>query len=366
MQIFLVGGAVRDKLLGEPVKERDFVVVGGTPEKMLSLGYRQVGKNFPVFLHPKTHEEYALARTEHKTGKGYTQFTCHSTPDVTLEEDLKRRDLTINAMAETLDGQLIDLHDGQSDLKNHILRHVSPAFTEDPLRVLRVARFAARFGDFEIHPETMKLMQKIVAAGEIEALVTERIWRELARALTEKCPWRFFQVLKDCGALAILMPEISPHLENALKALHIATTLSPEGCVRFATMLHDLDKETAKNLYRRLRTPRTYSDLAISVINHQNDFHHALKLNTEQLVQLLEKLDAFRRKDKFQQFLLACESYSAKIPSKEIQHLNNIHQIAAQVSGKIFAERGLTGEELKKALHEERVKRITTVRNSLR
>lgn len=360
MQIFLVGGAVRDKLLGEPVKERDFVVVGATPEEMLSLGYRQVGKNFPVFLHPKTLEEYALARTEHKIGKGYTQFTCHSTPDVTLEDDLKRRDLTINAMAESLDGKLIDLHGGRNDLKNHILRHVSPAFAEDPLRVLRVARFAARFGDFKIYPETMTLMQKIVAAGEIEALVTERVWRELARALAEKYPWRFFQVLKDCGALVILMPEILPNLEDVLKALHIATTLSQESCVRFAALLHDLDKETAENLCRRLRTPRAYHDLAISGINHKKAFQHALNLNAEQLLQLLEKLDAFRRKEKFQQFLLVCESYSASIPSKEIQYLRNVYQIAAQVSGKIFAERGLTGDELREALHKERIKMITT------
>ena len=210
MEIYIVGGAVRDELLGLPVKEKDWVVVGSTPEEMKTLGFQQVGKDFPVFLHPETHEEYALARTERKTGRGYTQFTCYAAPDVTLEEDLKRRDLTINAMAKTPDGVLIDPYGGQKDLKNKLLRHTSDAFTEDPVRILRIARFAARYADlgFKVADETMPLLRKIVEMGEVDALVPERVWQEVASALCEKNPEIFFTVLKDCGALKVIFPEL--------------------------------------------------------------------------------------------------------------------------------------------------------------
>lgn len=217
MKIYLVGGAVRDELLGIPYHEKDWVVVGATAEEMLAKGYRQVGKDFPVFLHPKTNEEYALARTERKVSKGYTGFTFNAAPEVTLEEDLQRRDLTINAIAKAEDGTIIDPFHGREDLQNKILRHVSPAFSEDPVRILRIARFAARYGDFTIAPETLALMKQMVVSGEVDALVPERVWKEWQRALSEKHPEKFFEVLAACGAMAILFPEISP--ENAGRKL---------------------------------------------------------------------------------------------------------------------------------------------------
>ncbi|NOX91180.1 MAG: multifunctional CCA addition/repair protein, partial [Gammaproteobacteria bacterium] len=261
MEIYLVGGAVRDTLLGLEPKEHDWVVVGATPEQLESQGYKQVGKDFPVFLHPKTHEEYALARTERKTAPGYHGFAIHAAPDVTLEEDLLRRDLTVNAIAQTADGQLIDPFNGQQDLADKRLRHVSPAFSEDPIRILRVARFAARFAHlgFNIAPETGELMRDMVNAGEVDALVAERVWTETERALGEKNPARFFEVLRDCGALEKLFPEIErlfgvpqpekhhPEIDTGVHTLMVleqAARLSADTRVRFAALVHDLGKGT--------------------------------------------------------------------------------------------------------------------------
>jgi tRNA nucleotidyltransferase (CCA-adding enzyme) len=354
MEIYLVGGAVRDRLLGLPVKERDFVVVGSTPQEMLKLGYRPVGKDFPVFLHPKTHEEYALARTERKISKGYTGFEFYADPKVTLEEDLKRRDLTINAIAETLDGRLIDPFNGKQDLENKVLRHVSEAFAEDPVRILRVARFASRFGDFTIHHTTMHLMRDIVKAGEIDALVAERVWQELHRALVLQYPWRFFEVLKDCKALPILFPEIDRPFSQIIRVLKAITALTTKESIRFAALLNCLGQRAIESLCTRVKAPSADRDLALLVNKYQHDFHNALKLNSEKLLTLLEHADAFRRPKRFADFLLACEANSIKIPSQQFEKLGKAQKLAAQVSVKLILNRGFTGEMINKELHQQR------------
>lgn len=351
MKIYLVGGAVRDQLLGLPVKERDWVVVSATPEKMLNLGYKPVGKDFPVFLHPKTHEEYALARTERKISKGYTGFEFYADPSVTLEDDLKRRDLTINAIAKTPDGKLIDPFNGKQDLEDKILRHVSEAFAEDPVRILRVARFAARFGDFTIHHTTMDLMRKIVQAGEVDALVAERVWQELQRALGLPFPWRFFEVLQDSTALPILFPEIKM---DALQNLKIATSLSAKSEIRFAALLSSLNQVAIEALCERTKIPSIYKELAILASKYQNNFHNALNLSAEQLLTTLENTDAFRRPERFADFLLACEANSAEIPSPQIEKLRQTYKIAAQVAIRPILDQGLTGEDINKELHQQR------------
>jgi tRNA nucleotidyltransferase (CCA-adding enzyme) len=341
MEIYLVGGAVRDKLLGLPVKDRDWVVVGATPEAMTALGYKIVGADFPVFLHPETKEEYALARTERKSGQGYKGFTVYAGSDVTLEQDLARRDLTINAMAEDAAGRLIDLFDGAADLKRGILRHVAPAFAEDPLRVLRVARFAARFG-YPVAHETQALMRTLVEAGEIETLVAERVWSELERALGEKQPVRFFEVLRECGALQRLLPELDalfgvpqppehhPEIDTGVHTLMVlvqATRLSTEARVRCAALLHDLGKgatpasewpkhigheERSAALVRdicgRLRVPNEYRDLAVLVARYHTHCHRAAELRDSTLLETLEAIDAFRRPERIEGFVLACEA----------------------------------------------------------
>lgn len=341
MDIYLVGGAVRDKLLGLPVKDRDWVVVGATPEAMTALGYKIVGADFPVFLHPQTKEEYALARTERKSGQGYKGFTVYAGPDVTLEQDLARRDLTINAMAEDASGRLIDLFDGAADLKRGILRHVAPAFAEDPLRVLRVARFAARFG-YPVAHETQLLMRALVEAGEMETLVAERVWAELERALGEKQPVRFFEVLRECGALQRLLPELDalfgvpqppehhPEIDTGVHTFMVlsqATRLSPEPQVRFAALLHDLGKGTTpasewpkhiaheergialvRNICNRLRVPNEYRDLAVLAARYHTHCHRAAQLRDDTLLETLEALDAFRRPERVEAFVLACEA----------------------------------------------------------
>ncbi len=314
MKIYLVGGAVRDALLGLPITERDWVVVGATPEEMLNLGYQPVGKDFPVFLHPITHEEYALARTERKTGKGYKGFAFHSAPNVSLAEDLQRRDLTINAIAQTAEGQLIDPYEGQTDLKNRILRHVSPAFQEDPVRILRVARFAARFTDFSIHPDTYELMRFMVENGEVEALVAERVWQEFSRALEAKNPQLFLTVLEKCGALAVLFPEIKL-TTSTITALANAIKISPLGPVRLAALLYELDKQAISNLCNRYRLPREYSDLAL-LMNRCLSSYQQIKSNTSanDVFSLLKILDARRRPERFQQFLLAADTVSNPNP----------------------------------------------------
>jgi tRNA nucleotidyltransferase (CCA-adding enzyme) len=358
MEIYLVGGAVRDQLLGEPIKERDFVVVGATQKEMLMLGYKQVGKDFPVFLHPETHEEYALARTERKTGKGYTQFSCHAEPDVTLEADLKRRDLTINALAQTKEGKIIDPYGGLADLKNKVLRHVSTAFSEDPLRILRVARFAARFGDFSIDTTTMNLMRAIVGAQEIEALVAERVWQELERALQENYPQRFFLVLQECGALNILFPEMLPYFDTAMAALKVARRLSQKGSVRFAACFAALEPKKAQQLCQRWRIPKNYRELLKLTIKHKQTFEQALKLGAEKTFQLLAELDALRRPERFHNFLLVAETNSSNIPSLEIQTLIKAYKIVSAVSPQPLLAQGLTGLELKEALQKKQIEAL--------
>lgn len=341
MEIYLVGGAVRDRLLGLPVQDRDYVVVGATPEAMTARGFKMVGADFPVFLHPETKEEYALARTERKSGRGYKGFTVYAGPDVALEDDLKRRDLTINAMAEDVSGRLIDPYGGADDLKRGILRHVSPAFVEDPLRVLRVARFAARFG-FSVARETLALMSDIVAQGEMEALVAERVWAELERALGEKRPSRFFEVLREVGALGRILPELDalfgvpqrpehhPEIDTGVHTLLVleqAARLSSEPRVRFAALLHDLGKgttpqaewpkhighaersvELVRALCKRLRVPNDYRDLAVYVARFHGSMHRVSELRDATLLETLETLDVFRRPERVEQFVLACEA----------------------------------------------------------
>ncbi|MBL4820196.1 MAG: multifunctional CCA addition/repair protein [Gammaproteobacteria bacterium] len=346
MQIYLVGGAVRDKLLNKDVKDRDWVVVGATEKDMLARGYLRVGKDFPVFLHPDTREEYALARQETKTGHGYKGFSVDASTSVTLEQDLLRRDLTMNAMAQTADGTLIDPYNGQQDIADRILRHVSPAFSEDPLRVLRVARFAARFAHlgFRIADETLQLMKQIVDAGELEHLVSERVWGEIETALKESSPVVFFRSLRDCGALEVFLPEVNalfgipqpekyhPEVDTGVHVfmcIEQATRLSDDPVVRYATVVHDVGKSATprsnwphhyqheilglallKSITKRLRVPNEYSEIAALVCQHHTKMHRLSTLRSSTVLELLEALDAFRRPQRMQQFLLACEADS--------------------------------------------------------
>ncbi|MEO8599495.1 MAG: multifunctional CCA addition/repair protein [bacterium] len=330
MKIYIVGGAVRDALLGLPVRDRDYVVVGTTPQQMLQRGFLQVGKDFPVFLHPKTHEEYALARSERKTAPGYKGFLFHAAPDVTLEQDLVRRDLTINAIARAEDGSLIDPFGGQRDIAARVFRHVSPAFAEDPVRILRLARFAARFAlpphDFAVAPETNVLMRQMVAAGEVDALVPERVWQELARGLTEEKPSRMFDVLRDCGALARLLPELdsvwetpSPHHPdtktglNTMLLIDVAARQNLTLPIRLALLLHDLDAGTdmispVAAVCERLRVPHDCRDLAIMTAREYVNLNSTPQLNADATVSLLERCDALRKPQRFADLLqtLAC------------------------------------------------------------
>jgi tRNA nucleotidyltransferase (CCA-adding enzyme) len=340
-RIYCVGGAVRDRLLGLPVQDHDWVVVGSTPEEMVAQGFQPVGKDFPVFLHPETHEEYALARTERKTARGYKGFAVCAAPDVTLEQDLLRRDFTINAIAEDADGRLIDPYNGVADLRAGILRHVSDAFNEDPVRILRAARFAARFG-FAVAPETLALMRQMVDSGEVDALVAERVWQELARGLMEKRPSRFFETLRSCGALARILPEVDalfgvPQPENYHPEIDsgIHTMLAVDDAarhdypleVRFAALAHDLGKATtpkdilprhigheqrgaelAKQIAQRLRAPSECRDLALLAARYHGDIHRARELRAETVIKLFQSADAWRRPERFAQLLQACAS----------------------------------------------------------
>ena len=341
MQIYMVGGAVRDALLGLPVQDRDWVVVGATPEALAAQGYVPVGKDFPVFLHPASREEYALARTERKTAQGYRGFAVHAAPDVTLEEDLARRDLTINAIAQGDDGVLTDPYGGQRDIAARVLRHVTEAFAEDPVRILRVARFAARFPDFSIAPDTMALMQRMVTDGEVDALVPERVWQELARGLMAQQPSRMFEVLRECGALTKLLPEVArlwgvpqraeyhPEVDTGvhlMMVLDMAAQLQAPIEVRFACLGHDLGKGTTpqaewprhigheersarllKALCLRLRVPNDCSELAEVVAREHGNIHRSGEFGAAALVRLLERCDAFRKPERFADILLACE-----------------------------------------------------------
>jgi tRNA nucleotidyltransferase (CCA-adding enzyme) len=352
MQIYAVGGAIRDQLLGLPVKDRDWVVVGATPDVMKQRGFTPVGRDFPVFLHPKTHEEYALARTERKTAPGYAGFAFHAAEDVTLEQDLARRDLTINAIAQAEDGTLIDPFNGRADIERKRLRHVSPAFAEDPVRILRVARFAARFTDFSVAPETLALMQQMVAAGEVDALVAERVWQELAKGLMEATPSRMFETLRACGALAKLLPELDrlwgvpqrpeyhPEIDtgvHVMMVLNMAARLQTPLPARFAALTHDLGKgltpanilprhighelnsvKLIEPLCERLRVPAECRDVARLVARFHGDMHRATELRHETLLKIIERCDALRRPERFAQILLACEAdYRGRLGREE-------------------------------------------------
>lgn len=321
MKIYLVGGAVRDKLLGLPVKERDWVVVGATASDMLQLGYKQVGKDFPVFLHPETKEEYALARKERKTSPGYTGFEFDTSPDVSIEDDLLRRDLTINAIAETDEG-LKDPYGGREDLKNKLLRHVSPAFEEDPVRVLRVARFAARFAHlgFTVAPETLELMKEMVKKGEVDALVAERVWKELQRALEEKNPEKFFTVLNDCGALDALFPGIDI-LGNGLKFLTKAASSTEDAEVRLAVLFYQSSEASIKNFCQSYKIPSIYQELIWLVRNYCESYAYVENLSAEELLDLLQAVDAFRRGNRFLKYLKSCEVIFGAKQSQFLQDL---------------------------------------------
>jgi len=307
MKIYVVGGAVRDELLGLPVVDRDYVVVGATPEAMTALGYKAVGRDFPVFLHPQTHEEYALARTERKTARGYHGFEFHAAPDVTLEQDLARRDLTINAMARGEDGKIVDPFNGTADLKARLFRHVGPAFVEDPVRILRVARFAARF-EFGIAPETLALMREMVVRGEVDALVAERVWQELARGLMEKRPSHMLDALDACGALAIVLRELAGEfsgegLAARKKVLDAAAQAGADLAQRFALLTMHAEAGALAALCERLRVPQECADLALLAARQRDNVAHATALDATALLSLLQAVDALRRPQRFAQWL---------------------------------------------------------------
>lgn len=403
MQIYLVGGAVRDELLSYPFQDRDYVVVGSTIEDMLEKGFTPVGKDFPVFLHPSTKAEYALARTERKTGLGYKGFDIYASPDVTLEQDLQRRDLTINAMAKD-DSGLVDPYGGQADLDAKVLRHVSPHFQEDPLRVLRVARFAARYAHlgFTIAVETMDLMREMAASGELTELVPERVWQEISRSLGENSPDIFFDVLRQCGALSIILPEIDalfgvpqpekhhPEIDTGIHTLMVlqqATLLSSNPVVRFAALTHDLGKaltpsehwpshyghetkglSALKKLVGRLRVPNEYADLAAKVMEFHTHCHRSLELKASTVHKLFESLGAFRQPDNLTNFLLACEADSRGRAGFEdrlypqVDWLKQACDAASEVSAMVFIEQGLTGKKIGEAIRRRRIEVIEDLR----
>ena len=377
MQTYLVGGAVRDKLLGLKVGERDWVVVGATPEDLLSQGFRPVGKDFPVFLHPQTKEEYALARTERKTAPGYTGFEFHTSPDVTLEEDLRRRDLTINAMAEDADGNLIDPYHGEDDLRDGLLRHVSPAFAEDPVRILRVARFAAQFGKwgFRIAHDTNALMRSMVSDGEVDHLVAERVWAELAKALGSDMPEMFFTVLHGCDALRALFPEVDREYRQQvqghdnsrvippLQALQRGAAYSDDPRVRFAVLLHALDHDLdpqqrqlqAQTLCERLRAPNEYRKLAANAIGLER---HVTGNEPEQLLELMEASGAFRQNSSWP-VLLEVFTAVGLIDENRRQELTRLGARAAAVNAAQLADSDLRGPALGKAIRTRRLELIS-------
>ena len=405
MQIYLVGGAVRDRLLGRPVQERDWVVVGGTPAGLEALGYRRVGQAFPVYLHPETGEEYALARTETKTSPGYRGFDVRSDPRVTLPEDLHRRDLTINAMAQDAAGVITDPYGGRADLEGRVLRHISAAFREDPVRILRVARFAARFAQlgFTVAPETMQLMREMVAAGEAHHLVAERVWQETAKALAESRPEVFVEVLRDCGALAVVFPELDalfgvpqpeqwhPEVDTGvhlLLALREAARLSDSPEVRFAVLVHDLGKGTTpqaewprhrgheersvrltRELCQRIGVPNRFRDLGIAVARYHGVVHRAMELRPLTILRVLEGIDAFRRPERLGEFLAACEADHRGRTGRESEPypqgalFRAAWERARGVVAAPFVAQGLKGEALGQAVRRERVIAITAVRS---
>jgi len=364
MQAYLVGGAVRDELLGLEVKDRDWVVVGATPKEMLANGFKQVGADFPVFLHPRTREEYALARTERKQGRGYHGFTVYSAPDVTLEQDLRRRDLTINAIAKTEDGDLVDPFHGRDDIKARKLRHVSEAFSEDPLRILRTARFAARFRPlgFTVSEQTMVLMQDMVDTGEVDHLVPERVWQEFQRALHEKAPEAFFDVLRDCGALSVLVPEITPSavFPLAIKALRCVdkqTNAATEE--RLAALLSPLDESAALERAKALKAPNDCQNLArlVTAFRPQIQSIDPQQPDAATLLDLLDQADLWRRPERFLQLLSVLECALSE-ESRTINLLRTASKVATGVDPKALLAKGFKGKELGSAIRTERLKRI--------
>jgi tRNA nucleotidyltransferase (CCA-adding enzyme) len=404
MEVYLVGGAVRDKLLGLPVHERDWVVVGARPEDLERQGYVSVGKEFPVFLHPQTKEEHALARLERKVAPGYRGFTTQFSPDVTLEEDLKRRDLTINAMAERPSGELIDPYGGQRDLQDRVLRHVSEAFVEDPVRILRLARFAARFADlgFKVAEGTMALMKQMVASGEADALVPERVWQETERALGESRPDVFFQTLRDCGALEVIFPEIDalygvpqpakwhPEVDtgvHVMLAVRYAAKIGAPTSVRFAVLTHDLGKALTPEdilpshrgheeagvplveaLSERLRVPNGFRELAVLAARHHAVVHRAAELRPDTMLKLFETTDAFRRPERFSELLLVCESDARGRtglegnPYPQAAYLLRARDAAAAVQLSAEDRAGLKGPEIGAKIRALRLAAVTNVK----
>jgi tRNA nucleotidyltransferase (CCA-adding enzyme) len=386
MKTYLVGGSVRDEILGLPVTDHDHVVVGSTPEEMVRLGYRAVGKDFPVFLHPGTHEQYALARTERKVSRGYKGFEVYASPEVSLQEDLARRDLTINSIAKDEDGNIIDPFGGIADLEAGLLRHISPAFTEDPVRVLRTARFAARFG-FRIAPETLTLMSEMVHNGEVDALVPERVWQEFARGLMEHKPSRMFHALRECGALTRLMPEVDalfgvpqppqyhPEIDTGVHVMMVIDHAAGKNYslpVRFAALTHDLGKSTTppeewprhighearsvklvNDLCERIRSPNEARDLALLVARHHGDVHRSLELRPSTIAAMLQSVDAYRKPERFEEFLQACAcdfhgrpGYAEK-PYPQAERLRRALSAARSVdAGAIAAELARTVQDL--------------------
>ncbi len=402
-EVYLVGGAVRDRLLGCAVKDRDYVVVGATPEQMQAQGFQPVGKDFPVFLHPVTKEEYALARTERKTAPGYTGFAFHAAPDVTLKQDLARRDLTINALAQTADGDIIDPFGGLADLEARVLRHVSPAFIEDPVRILRLARFAARLAEFgfQVAPETLHLMQCMVDDGEVDALVPERVWNELVGALGTAHPAHFFMVLRECGALARLLPEVDrlwgvpqpprwhPEIDtgvHVMLVLEMAAQLSPAPEVRFAALCHDLGKGTTPNamlprhhgheergvelisaLCHRLRIPQRFAELARLVARYHGKIHKVTELRTTTILDLLQGVDVFRRPQRLEQLLLVCEADCrgrtgyANHPYPQTAHWQALAQACQAVDASAIARATLEKSAIPNAIRQARLAALRAV-----
>jgi len=406
MKTYLVGGAVRDKLLGRTITEKDWVVVGSSPEQMQAQGFTPVGKDFPVFLHPNTKEEYALARTERKTGKGYGGFSFYCGEEVTLEDDLIRRDLSINAMAEDENGNIIDPYNGQQDLADKLLRHVSPAFAEDPVRILRIARFAARYHTlgFRVADETVALMQTMVANGEVDHLVAERIWKETERALGEPNPEIFIEVLRSCDALARLFPEIDtlfgvpqtavhhPEIDtgmHTLMSLQQAVKLSTSTCVRFATLLHDLGKAKTpqdewprhiahedrslplvKQLCERIAAPKDYKDLALMVAQWHTHCHRATELKPATILKVLQSNDAFRRPERFEQFLLCCEADArgrTGFENREYPQADLFRQALTATQAVDIASiqaAGLTGKDFGDEVNRQRLQNLVQLKHN--
>lgn len=400
MQVYLVGGAVRDKLLGLTPREFDWVVVGATPEEMLTQGYRQVGKDFPVFLHPETQDEYALARTERKTGKGYKGFDVYAAPDVTLEDDLLRRDLTINAIAQTPDGKLVDPYGGADDIKNRVLRHVSPAFAEDPLRVLRLARFYARFKHrgFTIAPETQKLLLKMVRDGELADLVPDRVWLEVEKVLACSEPQYFFEVLRECGALRVLFPELDalygvpntvkwhPEIDSGVHTLMVlasAAQLTDDKAVRFAALVHDFGKAVTppeilpghhghdeagvaliEGFCQRYPVPKEFRDLAVLVSRYHILCHQCEEVKAKTLLKIFNGIDAFRRPQRLTQLLIACEADSRGRTGHENEvyvqkaFLEQAFAACADVDVQAIIKDGAKGEQIREAVQLERLNRL--------